>query len=95
LTGQIRAKDEVSLAFRLDGRMIKRPVNLGDILKPGQLVAQLDPQDELNALHSAQANLMSAEAVLTEARLTFGRQQELLRRGGLPVPNSTKPSRPC
>jgi RND family efflux transporter MFP subunit len=81
LTGQLRAKDEVSLAFRLDGRMIKRPVNLGDILKPGQLVAQLAPQDELNALHSAQAKLMSAEAVLTEARFTFWRQQELLKGG--------------
>jgi membrane fusion protein, multidrug efflux system len=84
LTGQVRAKDEVNLAFRLDGRMIKRPVNLGDILKPGQLVAQLAPQDELNALHSAQANLMSAEAVLTEARLTFGRQQALLKGGWTP-----------
>src|SRR5271167_892082 len=27
LTGQVRAKDQVSLAFRLDGRMIKRLVN--------------------------------------------------------------------
>lgn len=35
LTGQIRAKDEVSLAFRLEGRMLDRPVNVGDVLKPG------------------------------------------------------------
>ena len=57
LTGQIRAKDEVSLAFRLDGRMIERPVNVGDVLKPGQVVARLDPQNQQNALRSAQANL--------------------------------------
>jgi RND family efflux transporter MFP subunit len=84
LSGQIRAKDEVNLGFRIGGRMIRRPANLGDVLKPGQLVAQLDPQDELNALHSAQANLASDEAVLTEARLTFGRQQELLNGGWTP-----------
>lgn len=44
LTGQVRAMDEVSLSFRLDGRMIERPVRLGDALNTGQLVARLDPQ---------------------------------------------------
>ena len=29
LTGQVRAKDEASLAFRLDGRMIARLANVG------------------------------------------------------------------
>ena len=50
LTGHIRAKDQVSLAFRLDGRMIERPVNVGDVLKAGQVVAKLDPQIQQNAL---------------------------------------------
>jgi RND family efflux transporter MFP subunit len=84
LTGQIRAKDEVSLAFRIDGRMIERLVNVGDVLKPGQLVARLDPKDQQDALRTATANLSSVEAVLTEARLTFGRQQELLKGGWTP-----------
>ena len=44
LTGQIRAKDEISLAFRINGRMLDRPVNVGDVLQPGQLVARLDPK---------------------------------------------------
>ena len=78
LTGQVRAKDHVSLAFRLDGRMIKRLVNVGDVLKAGEIVAQLDPQNQQNALRTAQANLASAAAALTQARLTFGRQQQLL-----------------
>ena len=60
LTGQVRAKDQVSLAFRLDGRMIERPVNVGDVVKAGQVVARLDPQNQQNALRSAQANLASA-----------------------------------
>src|SRR6202007_1324465 len=62
LTGQVRAKDQAGLAFRLDGRMIKRLVNIGDVLQAGEIVAQLDPQNEQNALLSAQANLASAEA---------------------------------
>ena len=81
LTGQIRAKDQVSLGFRIDGRMTERPVNVGDVLKAGQFVARLDPKDEENALRSAQDNLASLEALLTQARLTFWRQQELLKDG--------------
>jgi multidrug efflux pump subunit AcrA (membrane-fusion protein) len=42
LTGHVRPKDQASLAFRLDGRMIERPVNVGDVLKAGQVVAKLD-----------------------------------------------------
>jgi membrane fusion protein, multidrug efflux system len=81
LTGHIRAKDQVSLAFRLDGRMIERLAHVGDVLKAGQVIARLDPQIQDNALRSAEANLASAEAVLTQARLTFGRQEQLLKDG--------------
>lgn len=84
LTGQIRAKDQVNLAFRLDGRMIARPVNVGDVLTEGQVVARLDPQNQQNALQSAQAQLASAEAALTQARLTFSRQQDLIEHGWTP-----------
>ncbi len=88
LTGQVRAKDEVALAFRLDGRMIERPVHVGDRLAPGQVVARLDPRIQQNALRSAEDNLASLEAVLTEARLTFSRQQELLKDGWTTRANS-------
>jgi len=84
LTGQIRAKDEVSLAFRIDGRVLERPVNVGDQLKPGQLVARLDPKDQQNALRSAQATLGAAEARLTDARLNYGRKQALVKEGWTP-----------
>ena len=87
LTGHVRPTDEVGLAFRLDGRMIERPVHVGDMLKAGQVVARLDPQIQDNALRSAEANLASLEAALTEARLTFGRQQELLKDGWTPRAN--------
>lgn len=81
LTGQVRAKDEVSLAFRLDGRIIERPVHLGDRLAAGQVVARLDPEIQQNALRSAESNLESLKAVVTQARLTFSRQQQLLKEG--------------
>jgi membrane fusion protein, multidrug efflux system len=84
LTGHVRAKDQVSLAFRLDGRMVERPVNVGDVLTAGQVVAKLDPHIQQNALRSADGNLSSLEAQLTDARLTFGRQQALVKDGWTP-----------
>lgn len=81
LTGHIAAKDEVSLAFRVDGQMIERSVRVGEAVSAGQVVARLDPQDQQNALRSAQAEHAAAQAALTQARLTFGRQQKLLAEG--------------
>jgi RND family efflux transporter MFP subunit len=81
LTGQIRAQNQASIAFRLDGRLIERRVNIGDTVKPGQVIGRLDPQIQQNNLRQAQANLSAAEGQLTEARNTFARQQSLLKVG--------------
>jgi len=78
-TGQIRAKDQVNLAFRLDGRVIERHANVGDVVAAGQVVARLAAENQQNALRSAEADLAAAHAELTQARLTFGRQQALLK----------------
>jgi RND family efflux transporter MFP subunit len=84
LTGHVKAKDEVSLAFRIDGRMIARLVNVGDTVTAGQVVARLDPANQENAVRVAEAALQAAEATLTQAKLTFVRQQELLKNGWTP-----------
>lgn len=81
LTGRIEAEDEVALAFRLSGRMIERPVALGTRVEPGDVIARLEPHNELNALRAAEANLAAAEGQLVEARAEFRRQQTLAERG--------------
>jgi RND family efflux transporter MFP subunit len=81
LTGHIEAENEAALAFRISGRMIERPVNVGDRVQAGQLLAKLDPHNEQNSLLSAQAALSAAQAQLTQARNNYGRQQRLLQRG--------------
>jgi multidrug efflux pump subunit AcrA (membrane-fusion protein) len=53
LTGHIQAENEATLAFRIAGR-------IGDRIEPDQVLAKLDPQNELNGLRSAQANLAAA-----------------------------------
>ena len=83
LTGTIQAETEVNLAFRIDGRMITRKVNVGDTLKAGQLVAELDPQNEQSALQSARANLAAARGQLVEAQTNFERFRTLVARGAV------------
>src|SRR5258708_28961798 len=81
LTGQIKAKDPINLAFRIGGRLQERSVTVGDPVAPGQVVARIEPQDFQNALRSTEADLASALAVLTNSKGTEGRQSELLSKG--------------
>lgn len=81
LTGQIQAEKEVALAFRIGGRIIERSVDRGDRVKPDQVVAKLDPQNELNSLRSARAALAAAEARLEQDSNHFDRQDTLLKQG--------------
>lgn len=84
LTGHIRSQDQANLAFRIDGRLIERPVKVGDVIRPGEVIGRLDPQIQQNNLRQAQANLSAAEGQLVQARNTFARQSSLLRDGFTP-----------
>ncbi len=79
-TGRIQAENETRLSFRISGRMVERSVNVGDHVEPGQVVAKLEPQDELNALRTAQASVAAAQGQLNQAQSNFDRQQTLLAR---------------
>ena len=81
LTGTVQAQTEINFSFRIDGRMIERKVNVGDTVKPGQLLARLDPQNEQSGLQSARAQLAAARGQLVEARNNFQRQKALLEQG--------------
>jgi membrane fusion protein, multidrug efflux system len=80
-TGRIEAEDEVVLAFRISGRLLENGGKLGDRVQAGQIIARLEPQNELNTLQQAQAGLAAAQGQLTQARNHFERQQTLLAQG--------------
>jgi RND family efflux transporter MFP subunit len=80
-TGRIEAEDEVALAFRISGRLLESTGKLGDRVQPGQVMARLESQNEMNALRQAQAGLAAAQGQLTQARNHFDRQQTLLAQG--------------
>ncbi|MBM7132368.1 efflux RND transporter periplasmic adaptor subunit [Dyella mobilis] len=68
--GEVHARYEMPLSFRVGGQLTARYVNPGDAVKKGQPLAQLDPTDASNQLAAAKAVLEAAEH-----RLVFATQQ--------------------
>ncbi|MBT9493667.1 MAG: efflux RND transporter periplasmic adaptor subunit [Paucibacter sp.] len=78
LTGTVQAQTEINQSFRIDGRLIERTVDVGDSVRPGQLIARLDPQNEESGLQAARAQLAAARAQLVEARNNHVRMRDLV-----------------
>jgi membrane fusion protein, multidrug efflux system len=81
LSGEIQAEKNVGLAFRIGGRVTERPVNVGDRVAAGQVVARLAPTLEQNALAAAKAALEAARGEVNTARNAFARQERLMAQG--------------
>jgi RND family efflux transporter MFP subunit len=79
VSGHLRARHEVNLAFRVAGRIIERRVGVGDTVQAGQTVALLDAEVERNARNSSQADVAAARAVVDQAEAYEHRENELLK----------------
>lgn len=74
---EVRARTESRLSFRVGGKLIKRQVDLGDAVKAGQVLAQLDPQDLKLAQDNARAQMAAAQANYDLAAADFKRFKDL------------------
>jgi RND family efflux transporter MFP subunit len=81
LTGEVRARVESDLSFRLAGRISERLVNVGDHVTADQVLARLDPQQQQPTLTAAEAAVQAAEAVVRQNTSTYERQKALLAQG--------------
>lgn len=82
-TGEIRPFEETSLGFRIDGRLLKRQLDVGAMVKPGDVIAELDPGDSQNQLNAAQAQLDSARSSEKLALANLNRIKQLLPGGAV------------
>ena len=79
--GEIRARVESKLGFRVGGKMLERPVNVGDTVKAGQVMARLDPRDLRLGEDVARAAVSSAAVNLQQADADFKRYRDLRDQG--------------
>ncbi|EKT4465179.1 efflux RND transporter periplasmic adaptor subunit [Pseudomonas putida] len=76
--GEVRARFEPELAFRIGGKVTKRLVEEGQRVKADQPLAELDPQDVRLQLEANRAQLAAAQANLALVRTERDRYQKLL-----------------
>ena len=83
-TGTLDATRLISVGAQVSGQVKKMYVQLGDEVKQGQLIAQIDSTTQENSLKTADANITNLEAQrlqqvanLNEKQLEFRRQQQM------------------
>jgi multidrug efflux system membrane fusion protein len=79
-SGSVKARTEMNLGFRVAGKITERLVNIGDRVKPGDLLARIDPTDYELAVKTAEANLIAAEKQVQTTALTKERAEQLFKR---------------
>ncbi len=86
--GTLKARKQVSVGAQVSGQIKKLHVTLGQEVKQGDLLVEIDDLPQQNALKDAlaqrdnlQAQLDSKEATLRNARLAYQRQQQIVARG--------------
>jgi RND family efflux transporter MFP subunit len=75
--GEVRARVESRLGFRVGGKLIERTVEAGQKVRVGQLLARIDPQDLKLAADAARAQVAAAQTNRDLASSDFKRYQEL------------------
>jgi len=78
---EIRARTESRLGFRVGGKLQSRAVNLGDSVKAGQVLAQLDAQDLRLGQEAARAATAAAQTNLDQVTADYKRFKELRDQG--------------
>ncbi len=75
--GMSQAVREIKLAFRVGGPLVRLPVDIGQYLKKGELIAEIDPRDYRVNVNAVKAQLNVLKAQLVESELTFNRYKNL------------------
>ncbi len=79
-SGDVRAREEPALSFRVGGKIARRLVDTGARVSKGQLLAELDPDDLRLQVDAGKAQLAAAESELALAQAERDRYAEMLAR---------------
>jgi len=78
--GVVKPIDRIEIKSKASGQIEELPVEQGDFVRKGQLIARLDQKDERAAVAQAQADLDIAEAELQQAQRIYDRRNELFEK---------------
>lgn len=78
---EVRARTESRLGFRVGGKLVRRHVEVGQVVAAGALLAELDPQDLRLAQEAARAGVQAADVSAAQARADYNRFKDLHAQG--------------
>lgn len=67
ITGQITSSDDTTVGAKIGGRIVAVYVKDGDLVSPGQVIAQQETSNQMSQLRQAQAGLQAAQSALSQA----------------------------
>lgn len=79
-SGEVRARYETALGFRVGGKIVARLVDVGDTISTGQALARLDPEDQQLNEEAARSQLAATRADFEQARAELARYADLLEK---------------
>lgn len=81
LTGEVKARVQTNLSFRVSGRIIERSAEVGDHVGPDKILARIDPTEQRADVVAAEASVQSSEARVRQTAAAFERQKALIKDG--------------
>jgi len=81
LAGTVRARTETDLGFRVGGKLLARPAEVGSQVKAGDVVATLDDTDLRLQLEAAEAARSAARIALEKGQIDLDRVTTLEKKG--------------
>ena len=79
-TGDLQATKMVSVGAQVSGQVKKMYVKLGDQVKQGQMIAQIDSVRQQNEFKTAEANIKNQQAQLAVRKATLARVEAEYKR---------------
>ncbi|MDI7862618.1 efflux RND transporter periplasmic adaptor subunit [Rhizobiaceae bacterium n13] len=79
ITGEVKARIQTELSFRVSGRVIERRVDVGSHVRAGEVLARLNDTEQQADVNVARAALESAKAVFKQKTLAFERSTRLIQ----------------
>lgn len=80
LVGEVKSRYESNQSFRIKGKIVERKVEVGSLVKKGQVLVRLDATDANLSAQAAVADVRSAEASYELAKAEVERQRKLVEK---------------
>jgi multidrug efflux system membrane fusion protein len=79
-SGDVRARYETNLSFRVSGKIVARNVEVGTVVRTGEVLARLDPEDQKLNAQSAQSQLAAAKSEYEQIKADLERYTDLYKK---------------